>query len=158
MSKNVIVKETRNKGKGVFALKNFKKDEFILHIDGEVVETNNPSSFSKEIQDHWFPFDKKGNKHKYLLPKSPWKYMNHSCNPNTGIKNNRDYVAMRPIKKGEEIVTDYAMNNIDDWTMKCKCGSKNCRKIISTFDVLDDKTKKKYLSYVIDYIRDKYLK
>ncbi len=49
------------------------------------------------------------------------------------------------------------MNNIDEWKMKCKCGSENCRKIISTFNALDDKTKKKYSNYVIDYIREKYL-
>lgn len=156
--KSYIIKRTTVKGKGVFALKNFKKDEIIFHIDGEVVETDNPSSLPKKIQDHCFPFDKRDNKgYKYVLPKSPWKYLNHSCNPNAGIKNNRDIVAMRPIKKGEEIVFDYAMNNIDTWKMKCSCGSKNCRKIISTFDVLDDETKRKYKNYVLDCIRDKYL-
>jgi len=163
--KNYIIKRTKAKGKGVFALKNFRKDEIVLHIDGEVVETDNPSSFPKKIQDHWFPFDKRGNKAKYVLPKSPWKYLNHSCNPNAGIKNNRDIVAMRPIKKGEEIVFDYAMNNfdymmsnIDNWKMKCSCGSKNCRGLISTFDILDNKTKKKYLNYVIDCIKEQYLR
>ncbi len=52
MNKNVVVKETRDKGKGVFALRDFKRDEFILHIDGEVVETDNPSSLSKEFLGH----------------------------------------------------------------------------------------------------------
>ena len=63
---------------------------------------------------------------------------------------------MRLIKKGVEITFDYAMNNIDNWKMECNCGSKNCRKVISTFDVLDEKTKKKYLDYVLDCIRKKY--
>ena len=153
MSENIIVKDSGKKGKGVFALKDFKKDEVIIHITGKVVETDNPSSFSKEIQNHWFPFDKKGKFHKYVLPESPWMYLNHSCNPNAGIKNNRDIVAMRDIKKGEEIVFDYAMNNIDNWTMECKCGSKNCRKIISTFDKLDKETRKKYFPYVIDWLK-----
>lgn len=157
MTKNVTVKESKINGKGVFASRDFNKDEFILRIDGEIVETDNPSSFPKEIQNHWFPFDRKGKTHKYFLPASPWKYLNHSCNPNAGIKNNREIVAIRPIKKGEEITFDYAMNNIDEWKMKCKCGSENCRKIISAFNALDDKTKKKYSNYVIDYIREKYL-
>lgn len=152
---SITIKESKIKGKGVFALKDFKKDEFILHVDGEVMETEDPSSLSKEIQDNCFPFYKKGNKRKYVLPKSPWRHINHSCNPNAGIKNNRDIVAMRPIKKGEEIVFDYAMNNVDRWEMKCNCGSKNCRKIISNFDVLDDETKKKYLNYVLDCIRER---
>ena len=160
MSKNIIVKEAGKKGKGVFALKDFKKDEFILHIDGKVVETDKPSSYPKEIRDQWFPIGQIGNKRRYVFPKSPWKYLNHSCNPNAGIKNNRDIVAMKSIKKGEEIVFDYAMNNhegiIDRWKMKCECGSKNCRKIIGTFDMLDEKIKEKYLNYVIERIREQY--
>lgn len=158
MNKNIGIKETKNKGKGLFALRHFKKDEFILHIDGEIIETDNPSSFPKEIQDHWFPFDIKRRKKKYVLPKSPWKYLNHSCNPNAGIKNNRDIVSLRAIKGGGEVVFDYAMNNIDGWKMKCNCGSRNCRKMISTFDVLDEGTKKKYLNYVLNCIREKYLR
>ena len=154
MDKNVIIKESSVEGKGVFALKDFKKDELILHINGKVIETDDPSSFPKEIQDHWFPFDKNGGKRKYVLPEAPWKYLNHSCNPNAAIKNNKDIVAIRPIKKGDEIVFDYAMNNIDDWKMECKCGSENCRKIISTIDKLDDETKKKYQNYIIDCLKE----
>lgn len=149
---NITIKESGKNGKGVFALKYFKKDEIILDVDGEVIETDNLDSLPKDIQDHCFPFDKKGKVRKYVLPKSPWKYLNHSCNPNEGIKNNRNIVAMKPIKEGEEITFDYAMNNVDNWTMKCKCGCKNCRKEISTFDVLDEETKKKYSNYVLDCI------
>ena len=149
---NITIKESGKNGKGVFALKYFKKDEIILDVDGEVIETDNLDSLPKDIQDHCFPFDKKGKVRKYVLPKSPWKYLNHSCNPNAGIKNNRNIVAMKPIKEGEEITFDYAMNNVDNWTMKCKCGCKNCRKEISTFDVLDEETKKKYSNYVLDCI------
>ncbi|MCK5333125.1 MAG: hypothetical protein KAJ24_01330 [Candidatus Aenigmarchaeota archaeon] len=57
-------------------------------------------------------------------------------------------------KKGEEIVFDYAMNNIDGWSMKCSCGSPKCRNVISTFGALDKKTKKKYSGYVLDCIQD----
>ena len=154
---NVVVKETSKKGKGVFALKNFNKDEFILYIEGEVIETEHPSDYSDEIQNHWYPIDKKGKKYRYVLPQSPWMYLNHSCDSNAGIKNDRDIVAIRDIKKGEEIVFDYSTNNIDGWTMKCHCGSKNCRKIISTFDKLDKKSKEKLKDYLPSYIRKKYL-
>ncbi len=155
---NIEIREATNKDKGVFALKDFKKDESILHIEGEIVETENPESLPKDFQDHCFPFDERNGKKRYVVPKSPWKYLNHSCDPNAGIKNNLDIVAMRPIKKGEEIVFDYAMNNIDSWTMKCNCGSKKCRKIVSDFVVLDEDTKKKYRDYVLDCIKEEYLR
>ncbi len=153
MSEKVEVRKSKIQGKGVFALKDFKKDELIMRIEGKVVETEDHSSLSEYVQDHCFPFNKKGKKRFYVLPNSPWTYVNHSCEPNAGIKNNRTFVAIRKIKKGEEIFFDYCMNNFDDWTMECKCGSKTCRKLISTLDVLDKKTRKKYNDYVLDCLK-----
>ena len=65
---------------------------------------------------------------------------------------------MKPINKGEEITIDYAMNNIDNWRMKCNCGSKNCRKIIGSFNMLDERTQKKYLPYVTEWTKKQYKK
>lgn len=162
MPENVTVKKSTIRGKGVFALKDFEKDELILHMDGEVVETDNPSRFPREMQDHLFPFDKKGGKISYVIQEDPGKYINHSCEPNAGIRNNRDIVAIRKIRKGEEIFFDYSMNSIDaridPWKMKCECKSKNCRKTISDFDSLNEETKRKYKDYVLDCIKRKYLK
>ena len=155
MSKNVQVKESQTHGRGVFAARNFKKDEFILYIEGEVVETDDPSTFPPDVQNHWFPINKQGQKVKYVLPELPWKYMNHSsCDPNVGIKNNRDIVAMKPIKAGEEIVMDYSTTNIDNWEMECSCGSEKCRGKIVAFDKLDPSIKKKYLPYTIDCLKE----
>ena len=57
---NVKVKKVKDKGKGIFALKNFKKGEHILDITGEVIETENPFSYPEEITEHWAPLGKKG--------------------------------------------------------------------------------------------------
>lgn len=38
--------------------------------------------------------------------------LNHLCNPNVGVRGEITFVAMRDIKAGEELTTDYAM--IDD--------------------------------------------
>ncbi|MBI5880541.1 SET domain-containing protein-lysine N-methyltransferase [archaeon] len=40
----------------------------------------------------------------YLDPRNFGMYINHSCNPNTGVRGTRSFVARRPIKKGEEII------------------------------------------------------
>jgi len=49
--------------------------------------------------------------------------MNHSCDSNAYIKainNDRHILALRNIKKGEEITFDYAINstNLEDWFAK----------------------------------------
>lgn len=61
---------------------------------------------------------------KYFLMQTPEKYVDHSCEPNTKAKNHRD-VAIRNIKKGEEITSNYSKNSL--MPFKCKCGSKKCR-------------------------------
>jgi hypothetical protein len=64
-------------------------------------------------------------------------FQNHSCSPNTVMKytngNKYDIVAIKPIKKGEEITTDYASFDnlfLDNTTFTCTCGQPNCRRII----------------------------
>ena len=66
---------------------------------------------------------------KRILVKPPARFVNHSCDPNTFIRNFRG-IAKRDIKKGEEITEDYSKENNPNLNMKCNCGSKNCRGII----------------------------
>ncbi|NQV08412.1 SET domain-containing protein-lysine N-methyltransferase [Candidatus Woesearchaeota archaeon] len=155
---NVEVKDAGKKGKGIFALKDIKKSEQILYFTGKVVEVGNESKYPEHIREHWHPIDKKGDKTVYVLPKSPWMYMNHSCEPNARVKNDRYLIAIRDIKKGEEINIDYSTLFLEGWEMKCECGSKNCRKVISTFDKLSPKNQERLKDYVSSYVKKKYKK
>ena len=148
--KNTIIKKSKYEGKGIFALKNFKEDETIVKINhSRIVYKKDVSKLSKEDQNHTSYIS--GGK--YIIMKSPEKYINHSCNPNVYIKNMK-VIAMRNIKKGEEITFDYSINGIDSWKIKCNCGSKDCRKIIvGDFRKLNKKTQKKYLPYLEDWFK-----
>ena len=55
-----------------------------------------------------------------------WAPQNHSCQPNTAYKG-LNVVALRPIKKGEELTLDYA-DFLDEHMepFMCSCGSENC--------------------------------
>lgn len=150
---NIIVKETKKKGKGLFASHRFSRGEKILTVTGEVVKTEVPQSFPKETQNHWFPFDREGKTHYYLLPTEPWMFLNHSCQPNAGIRNKKDIIAMREISEGEEILIDYAMNNIDDWVMECHCESSTCRHIITTIEKVSEEKKKEYKEFILDCLK-----
>ena len=59
------------------------------------------------------------------------RFVNHSCDANTTAKNFSD-VAKRDISKGEEITADYTEELPSNTYMECKCGSKNCKKIIKS--------------------------
>ncbi|MDO8486172.1 MAG: SET domain-containing methyltransferase [Candidatus Staskawiczbacteria bacterium] len=138
MNSKLEVRDTKKYGKGVFAKENLKKDEtlfvmggYILDIEGE----NRLKGFSEdkpiEISED-FSFSPLSSKDIELMPQH---YVNHSCEPNAGWHGQVFMVAMRDIKKGEEIVYDYAMIIASNeysksyFKMKCNCGTKNCRKI-----------------------------
>lgn len=61
---------------------------------------------------------------------SEWAPQNHSCDANTGL-DGLNVIALRPIKKNEELTLDYA--HFLDQTMEpfeCRCGASNCRGLI----------------------------
>jgi hypothetical protein len=60
--------------------------------------------------------------------------LNHSCDPNVGVAGNVVFVAMRDIAMGEELTIDYAMIDDHHDSMDCRCGTANCRHIISGQD------------------------
>jgi len=63
-------------------------------------------------------------------------YVNHCCDGNIWYQNDDLMVAMRDIKKGEEICYDYALteNNPQFEIPKCLCGKSRCRGRISGND------------------------
>lgn len=63
-------------------------------------------------------------------------FQNHACDPNSEMIYHSDSVydtiALRDIKRGEEITSDYESfdSGIDGTSFMCKCGSSNCRGLI----------------------------
>ncbi|MDD4938140.1 MAG: SET domain-containing protein-lysine N-methyltransferase [Candidatus Shapirobacteria bacterium] len=148
---NVIVKNSPVQGLGVYADKDFKIGETVLIID----DTNVVTDESKLTpQQHEYDCDYLSDG-KVILMQEPEKFINHSCDPNTYVKtinNLRHVLAMRNIKKGEEITFDYSINGFNNGTFECKCGSKNCRKVYQgNFFKLSKELQLKYLPYLDDW-------
>ncbi len=56
-------------------------------------------------------------------------YLNHSCDGNVGFDEDGDFVARRPIRKGDELAYDYALAESNPrFRMECRCGSAHCRR------------------------------
>src|SRR5436190_20513767 len=121
---NIYAKDTGSYGKSLFAKKDFAKDELIFVAFGPLV---------KVATQYTIPI----SKHLKIEPRLPegniCQYICHSCDPNMGIKDRTCLVAMRDIKKDEEIRIDYGMigyeygEEITDEERSCKCGSPICR-------------------------------
>ena len=82
-------------------------------------------------------------------------FLNHSCDPNCGIKGSLQIVAMRDIAPDEEITFDYAMSESSDFTMDCACGSLHCRGTITGGDWTRKDLQEKYRGYFSEYLENK---
>ena len=124
MNDGIAVKKSKISEKGVFALRDFKKGEVVLKWSPKPIKKSEIDSLSAREKTYIVNLGKK-----YFLMQSPERYVNHSCESNTTVKNNSD-VAVRNVKKGKEITSDYVKTQ-GGASFQCKCGSKKCRKIIS---------------------------
>ncbi|MFD9823644.1 SET domain-containing protein [Streptomyces violascens] len=117
---NVVVRPTAGKGVGVFALRDFAIGETVLA--GRLVAPVN------ERTEHSFQVDWE----QHVELDSPARLTNHSCEPNTGLRDNTeegyDFIALRPIAAGSEICWDYASTEWESIAVpSCLCDSTRCR-------------------------------
>jgi len=150
---DVAVHDAGRKGKGVFALRDFRKGEFIFRRrHGKVVTVSQIRSLSAEDRRHLCELDRK--KSAVLLP--PGCFLNHSCEPNamrSGVK----VFAWRAIRRGDEITIDYRLNAFSGERSSCACGSASCTGTTTLdFFSLDRPTQRRYLPYAPQFIRREY--
>ncbi|MFQ6128896.1 MAG: SET domain-containing protein [Thermoplasmata archaeon] len=164
--KDFIIKKTKNRGLGVFTLRDFKRGEHIFHLDLTKLERYTVKEIDENPELHGDHADYVGHG-KYVVDESPASYMNHSCEPNCYVKMKtiaiKDVYALRDIRKGEELTHDYTATSVDQvagkgfWEEECKCGSKNCRKILhGDFFRLPKELQKKYYPNLPPSIKRKY--
>jgi len=142
-------------GVGLFATENIKKDEIIAIRAGHLLTKEQmdklPFGGHSEIQisDDIFlcPITIKEREEVMI-------FINHSCDPNVGMRGDIVFVAMRDIESGEELFLDYAMVDNQDYKMNCNCNSLNCRKIVTGNDFKLPELKK-YGKYFSAYIQSK---
>ena len=94
----------------------------------------------------------------FLGPPSrePGDSINHSCEPNCGMRNATTIVAMRDIAVGEELTFDYAMSDASDYDeFECNCGTSLCRSHVRADDWQLDTLRHRYKGFFSPYIQQK---
>jgi uncharacterized protein len=134
------------KGEGVFALAPFKAGDVVIPgVIGRSVSANDSHPNQVGI-DQWVIEDGLG------------PMVNHSCEPNCGIRLNGravyDYVALRAIAIGDEITWDYATRNytISHFPPECLCATASCRGAITGWKDLTEEQKAAYAEFVAPYL------
>lgn len=146
-SRKIKLKRTTKFGKGVFAVHKIRKGERIASFDGPFYTGDD------EWTDDMYHHAVQCGPDQWRDSKGLARYMNHSCEPNCGIKNLFDVVAMRTIHPGEHLTWDYEMTERNRyWRMKCKCGSTDCRKVIGDYRRLPARLRRRYRGYISSWL------
>jgi len=160
-SEKIEPRKTEKLEIGTFAKKNIKKGERLIIQGGYVVPIKLEEELPSEFNDNGIQI----TEDLVLSIREKEKigginYVNHSCNANAGFNGHIFIVAMRDIKKDEEITIDYVMTlhrckDAKIYKMKCLCGSKNCRGYITDTDWKIPALQKKYNGYFQYYLQEK---
>lgn len=155
--KNIEIRNTKNKGKGIYALVHFEPNQVILGFKGKIINSKTVDELPTTKTDLLLQI----YNDTYLdLSGDLSIFLNHNCSANTGIRilaKSAFLISTRTIQANEELCFDYSTTStdtLDEWSMQCKCGAWNCRKVISGFQYLPEKEKERYLkmNIVPDYV------
>jgi len=143
-NRKAIVKNTKKFGVGVFAKNKIRKGEVIAAFDGPIFSYDY-EYWNEDLLNHVIQFAPRLWRDSNGIA----RLINHSCEPNCGIKGLFKIVAIRDIEKGEQITWDYEMSEKNrHWRMRCRCGHKECRKIIGNHKNMPAKVRAKYKGYL----------
>lgn len=163
---NLMVKRSKISENGVFAKTNIKKGQSICFFKGERISLKEAVNRVNQGIERTATDTLQIGQEKYLDLDNFARSFNHSCDPNCFIRGQCELVALRDIKKGEELTYDYSTTMDDNykyasrslWTNKCNCGAKNCRRSIDQFRTLPKRIQNFYLKnrFVPDFILIKF--
>lgn len=159
ISAKIEIRKSELGGKGLFARDRINKGDIVIDYaggPGQFISMKKADVLYEDGNDYMIQVDDD----RFFVATNSKEleeadFINHSCNPNCGIKGHLQIVAMRDIESGEEITFDYAMTESSDYSMDCKCGAKNCRKTITGNDWKLPILQKRYNGYFSNYIQIK---
>ncbi len=157
ISPKAEVKNSPTHGLGLFAKESIKEGEVAVIWGGNFVnevEAQKAERQGKAVQKidddlfDVFDYDKRHD--------DPTYNHNHSCNPNTWMKDEVAIIAKHDIEPGEELTIDYAMFVIDDEYVlpgDCQCDSPLCRHTITGKDWRRKDLQEKYRGHFSPFLK-----
>jgi SET domain-containing protein len=146
-------------GRGLFARLPIPAGEIVAVKGGAIMDF---AEFAL-VRDQVSPAQIQIEDHLYIAPRSAEEVdanilcLNHSCDPNVGVRGQITFVTMRDVPAGAELTIDYAMIDADrSERMECSCGAPECRKIITGDDWRLPDLQRRYAGYFSRYIVDRF--
>ena len=126
------VRKSRIHGKGLFTLQSLPARRKIGELSGELIRLwearrrarGMPCIAIVEFEDGWALDASRGG--------NDFRYVNHSCAPNTYLRRIGHHVelyALRDVEAGEELTCNYGETQ-HEGTLPCRCGAPGCRSLL----------------------------
>jgi uncharacterized protein len=151
------VRQSPIHGRGLFAAADISKDEIVMVKGGRIVNR----AQLRQINARLGPVEIQIGDDLFIAPLTPEEregsmlYSNHSCDANIGMCGNIVFVALRDIRAGEELTHDWCTTDDDNYSVQCKCGSANCRKVLTGKDWQKPELQARYSGYFSCYLGHK---
>jgi uncharacterized protein len=141
-------------GRGLVAIAPIAAGEVVAVKGGHIVSTAVLGSLSERLQNSDVQIT--DDLHLVALTDDEYEavmlFLNHSCDPNVGFAGNVVLTAMRDVRPGEELTTDYALFDDYGGSMRCQCGSAQCRGEITGRDWQRPDLQRKYQGHFSWYL------
>ncbi|QQS41352.1 MAG: SET domain-containing protein-lysine N-methyltransferase [Acidobacteriota bacterium] len=157
ISPKAEVLESGIHGRGLFAKEAFRKGEIVCVKGGYIFERRTRDSMPGWYRDAEIQI----GEDLFIGPltederEGSMIFSNHSCDPNIGVRGQIVFVAMRDIEAGEELTHDWATTDDDVYEMECRCGSENCRGVITGKDWQKPEVIERYAGFIADHIAER---
>jgi len=151
------VQESPIHGKGLFAKEAIASGEIVAVKGGHILTKREWTTFERGLG----AADIQISEELFIAPVEQERrdgsmiYTNHSCDPNIAIQGQIVFVAMRDIAPGEELTHDWATADDQDYEMECKCGSRNCRGIVTGKDWMKKDLQERYKGWFCWFLQRK---
>ena len=145
------VEITGKGGHGVFADQPIPRGRLLIVFGGDIIDRKEVDRLSPELR----PLVIQVDEDCFLVSTKPGPadWVNHSCDPNAGLRGQITLVALRDIAAGEEITFDYAMSDGCDYDeFDCGCAASKCRGRVTGNDWRKPELVDRYRGYRSTYL------
>lgn len=155
ISEKITRKLSKIHGEGLFAQEIIHSGEIVFIKGGHILKKS--EIYTRDIINSYLPIDDlfyigANNVNEEEAIKL---YINHSCDPNCGIRGEITFVSLREIQPFEELTIDYATIDNENYSFNCNCRSNNCRKVVTGYDWKLKVLQLKYSEYFAKYLQIK---
>ena len=140
-------------GFGVYAREAVGVGEVVSVWGGYIVDAQQLETLSHDEQQHSVQIEE-GLYLATIGGAESADFINHSCDPNLGLRGQIALVALRDIEVGEEVCFDYAMTDCTPYDeFECRCGTAVCRGTVRGADWQLPELWAKYAGYFSPYLQ-----